>query len=78
MKEILSSEELEVDKVEEFNVSETVSSAGEYSDSVGKLSVKSVLKYSAYFLGVLLFQTICAFWLFGNADSEGKERNFNE
>ncbi|KAJ6688946.1 hypothetical protein OIU85_005372 [Salix viminalis] len=78
LKEILSSEELEVDKVEEFNVSETVSSAGEYSDSVGKLSVKSVLKYSAYFLGVLLFQTICAVWLFGNADSEGKERNFNE
>ncbi|KAJ6769433.1 ABC SUBFAMILY C PROTEIN [Salix koriyanagi] len=78
LKEILSSEELEFDKVEEFNVSETVSSAGEYSDSVGKLSVKSVLKYSAYFLGVLLFQTICAVWLFGNADSEGKERNFNE
>ncbi|KAJ6430559.1 hypothetical protein OIU84_021871 [Salix udensis] len=36
LKEILSSEELEVDKVEEFNVSETVSSAGEYSDTVGK------------------------------------------
>ncbi|KAJ6351745.1 hypothetical protein OIU78_007610 [Salix suchowensis] len=36
LKEILSSEELEVDKVEEFNVSDTVSSTGEYSNSVGK------------------------------------------
>ncbi|KAG6764933.1 hypothetical protein POTOM_032422 [Populus tomentosa] len=78
LKETLSSEELEADKVDEFNVSETVSSAVEHSGSVGKISVKPVLKYSGYFLGVLLFQTICAVWLFGNTDSDGKERNFNE
>ncbi|CAK7333197.1 unnamed protein product [Dovyalis caffra] len=77
LKEVLSNEELDADKVEEFQVSETVSTAGEYSGNAGKFSVKSVLKFSGYFIGVLLFQTICVVWLFGNTDSDGKERKFN-
>ncbi|XP_062175402.1 uncharacterized protein LOC133880461 isoform X2 [Alnus glutinosa] len=62
------------DKVEEFRVSET---SAEHDGVVGKFSSKSVLKYGAYLVGIFVFQTFCAVWVLGNANSERKERNLD-
>ncbi|PKI65099.1 uncharacterized protein LOC116210372 isoform X2 [Punica granatum] len=56
----------ETHEVDEFH---TASSVAEESLDLGKFSTKSVLKFGAYFVGLFLFQTICAVWFLGSASS---------
>lgn len=49
----ISSETCAADKVEEFQVSKTLT---EYDGIVGKFSARSVLKYCAYLVGILCFK----------------------
>ncbi|CAB4262703.1 unnamed protein product [Prunus armeniaca] len=61
----------EGNKVEEFSVSETTP---EYNGIVGKLSVKSVLKFGAYLVGAYLFQAFFTVWLLGNDNPDEENR----
>lgn len=70
--EICAADAREADKVEEFRVSET---SVEYDGTASKFSARSVQRYGAYLLGIFVFQTFCAVWVLGNANSERKERN---
>ncbi|KAK6254502.1 hypothetical protein SCA6_015807 [Theobroma cacao] len=66
----------ETNRVEEFQVSETLGFAGENSGNFGKISAYSVLKFGFYFVGIFVFQTLVAVWVTGNGDSQDKDRNF--
>ncbi|KAE8076762.1 hypothetical protein FH972_015389 [Carpinus fangiana] len=70
----ISSDNCAADKVEEFRASET---SAEHDGIVGKFSTKSVLKYGAYLVGIFVFQTFCAVWVLGNANTDRKERNLD-
>ncbi|KAF3456220.1 hypothetical protein FNV43_RR00870 [Rhamnella rubrinervis] len=63
----------EDDKVKEFSFSET---SGGYNGSVSKLSTRFVLKFGVYVLGAFVFQTICAVWVLGNANSDKRDGNW--
>jgi hypothetical protein len=70
----ISSDNCAADKVEEFRASEI---SAEHDGIVGKFSTKSVLKYGAYLVGIFVFQTFCAVWVLGNANTDRKERNLD-
>ncbi|KAH7513366.1 hypothetical protein FEM48_Zijuj12G0192500 [Ziziphus jujuba var. spinosa] len=59
----------EDDKVDEYRFSET---SGGYD---GKISIRSVIKYGFFFIGAFVFQTICAVWVLGSANSDKRDRN---
>lgn len=59
-------------KGEDLSSSET---SGGHNSGVVKLSTNFVLKFGVYVLGAFVFQTICAVWVLGNADSEKRDGN---
>ncbi|KAJ9181918.1 hypothetical protein P3X46_005961 [Hevea brasiliensis] len=59
----------EKDRFEEFGLSETIGTAGEYSGINGKIYAKSLLKFCGYLVGVTIF----AVWVLGNSSSSKKE-----
>ncbi|XP_059648123.1 uncharacterized protein LOC132294320 isoform X2 [Cornus florida] len=61
----------------EIQFSESSDSAGVLEGSVRNFSTRSVLKFGLYLVGAFVFQTICAVLLFGSADSDHKDGNFD-
>ncbi|GMI72151.1 hypothetical protein like AT4G15820 [Hibiscus trionum] len=67
----------EIDKVEEFQVSESLGVTGENNGVFGKFSAHSVLKFGFGFVGIFVFQTLIAVWMTGNRNSQDKDGNLN-
>lgn len=61
----------------ELQVSETTGTFEEYSGVVGKLSVRSILKYGAFFVGAFMLQTVFAVWVLLDEDSKQKGENLD-
>lgn len=59
-------------KVDEFRFSETTVG---YDGGTGKISMRSVIKYGFFLFGAFVFQTVCAVWVLGNANSSDKREN---
>ncbi|CAL5395668.1 unnamed protein product [Camellia sinensis] len=67
----------EESEIQDFEISEKSGTSGVFSDDLGKFSTGSVIKVGLYLVGAFVFQTICAVWVFGSADSDYKDGNLD-
>ncbi|GMP56844.1 hypothetical protein CsSME_00021163 [Camellia sinensis var. sinensis] len=70
-------EQIDESEIQDFEISEKSGTSGVFSDDLGKFSTGSVIKVGLYLVGAFVFQTICAVWVFGSADSDYEDGNLD-